>query len=314
MACWLLQSGRSARRSQTWASSQPTGFDSPRSRRSRRTVSPSPGVSYRRKRAVSVSISVWTSLVSVTCASSRTSPTSRRTSVRARVVLPTLVCETSPSVIRPGTLTAPGPRPGRGARREAAAAPPCDSRPRVAPPGGAAPPAFRRGAGDTRTRPRRDQPVPQSGGALEQLPDQLAVHLALRRLGEAHDEGEPSLTLRPRRRRPTVVGQRSLEPLGGLGPVGDRRADVQRDRDALEPLQALAQRIGGDRVELAAVGNRVHVRRVAAVLGQEAPVVRLVEIENHAACPCRARGRCRWPPAPAAARSPRGARSSRGGG
>ena len=58
---------------------------------------------------------------------------------------------------------------------------------------------------------------------------------------------------------------------------------MQRDRGAFEPLQAIAQGVGGGRVELAAVGNRVHARSVAAVLGEEAPVVRLVEIEDDAA-------------------------------
>ena len=76
------------------------GLSARRRRWRRRALSPKPGVSHSRSTAPSdVSISTCPSAVSVTWASSRTSPTSRRSSVRASVVLPTFVCDTSDSVI-----------------------------------------------------------------------------------------------------------------------------------------------------------------------------------------------------------------------
>ena len=81
-------------------------------RRSRRTLSPKPGVSH------SCSVSPCgvrsiscASANSVTCGASRTSPTSRPSSVRASVVLPTLVCDTRLSCRLCGaSLMRPRPR------------------------------------------------------------------------------------------------------------------------------------------------------------------------------------------------------------
>ena len=112
-------------------------------RRSRRTLSPKPGVSH----SCSVSPAGVRSIScasanSVTCGASRTSPTSRPSSVRASVVLPTLVCDTrlrcrwcgafdhatkaagrGPASMRPAARPRPRPCRRRAGRRTAARMP-----------------------------------------------------------------------------------------------------------------------------------------------------------------------------------------------
>jgi hypothetical protein len=112
IACWLHQNGRSAKRSQTWVRNQPMGFSLCCRRLRTRVLSPKPGVSHRSSESPAAdSMRRWLSAVSVTCARSATSPISSRSSVRARVVLPTLVWEMRLTLTLPtsdGAREAPG--------------------------------------------------------------------------------------------------------------------------------------------------------------------------------------------------------------
>ena len=206
-------------------------------------MSPKPRRVVQTQRAVSVSISVWTSLVSVTCASSRTSPTSRR-----RACGRGWSCRHWCARRARASLAGDTHRSGQSARSEVHR-------------GEARRAAMRFQASRRSSRRRGSTGVPAS---RRRYPDASTSKISRDRSAAARSSNcsisspctsfsgvwARSMTKASQRpaaappERLTVVGQRSLEPLGGLGPVGDRRADVQRDRDALEPLQALAQCIG----------------------------------------------------------------------
>ena len=80
------------------------GLPSCRSRRASRTLSPKPGVSQSVSRSPSAVCTSGNGVASaVTCGASRTSPTSRPSSVRASVVLPAFVCEMSESETAPAS-------------------------------------------------------------------------------------------------------------------------------------------------------------------------------------------------------------------